>query len=103
MAISLSWCTALLACGIACAQQQSFDWNQRWENYVHRTYSWQRLSLLAVDTGIDHLMREPREWGCHPHTFAFRYASGVGKRVVRNTIELGVGQALGEDIRFRPS
>ena len=97
-----------LACGGAWAQGSSppvaaFDWEQRWQHYVYRTYSWQRLSLLAVDSGVDHVLGEPREWGRGPYSFGYRFAAGFGKRVVRNSIELGAGAALREDLRFRPS
>jgi len=80
-----------------------FDWQARWQHYLHRTYSWERLGFLAADSAFEQLMGEPREWGRRPHSFAYRYSAGLGGRVVRNSIELGAGAALHEDIRFRPS
>jgi hypothetical protein len=97
----------LLCCSGARAQAPSasttFDWEQRWHHYLYRTYSWQRLSLLSAETSLDHLLRQPREWDRAPDSYGYRLASGLGRRMVRNTIELGAGAALGEDTRFRAS
>jgi hypothetical protein len=96
----------LVATGCACAQEDSrvasFTWEERLQHYVHRTYSWQRMTLLAADTGFDHLL-SPNEWGRGPESFGYRYGAGFGRRIVRNSIELGLGFALDEDLRFRPS
>jgi hypothetical protein len=103
----------LLASGAvtAWAQQDSgaaaftapFTAEERWKHYVHRTYSWQRMTLLAADTAVDHAFNDPRQWGRAPDTYFYRYASAFGRRIVRNSIELGAGMALHEDTRFRPS
>lgn len=81
----------------------AFPLDERVRHYVHRTYSWQRMSLLGADTVVDQLFGEPREWGRGPSSFMYRYSSGFGRRIVRNSIELGVGIALKEDTRFTPS
>jgi hypothetical protein len=81
----------------------SFDWDQRWHYYLQRTYSWQRMGLLALDTTFDHVTGDAREWDHTPGGFGCRYGSSLGSRIVRNSIELGAGAALREDARFRPS
>jgi hypothetical protein len=81
----------------------SFDWDQRWQHYLQRTYSWQRMGLLVLDTTFDHVTGDSREWGRTPQGFGCRYGSNLGSRIVRNSIELGAGAALREDARFRPS
>jgi hypothetical protein len=81
----------------------NFEWNQRWQHYLHRTYSWQRLAMLSADSAFDHLTGEPGEWGRDAGYFGARYGAALGRRIVRNSIELGAGAALGEDTRFRPS
>jgi hypothetical protein len=97
----------LLLCGGAPGQTPSppttFDWGQRWHYYVYRTYSWQRLSILSAETVWDHMMREPREWDREADSYGYRLGAALGRRMVRNTIELGAGAALGEDTRFRAS
>ena len=85
------------------AQPDPFDWQHRWHHYLHRTYSWQRLGLLALDTGLDQVSGDPHAWGRTPQSYGYRYAAGLGRRVVQNSVELGVGAALDEDYRFRAS
>jgi hypothetical protein len=97
-------------CGTAAFAQQppagpaaAFSLEDRMKHYVHRTYSWQRMAILGVDSAFEQVTREPREWGRGPAGFGYRYGSGFGRRLVRNSIELGAGIALREDTRFHPS
>ncbi len=82
---------------------ERFDWGARLRLFAQRTYGWDRLSMMAADSGLDYLLDEPKEWGQAPQTLASRYSARFGKRLVRNSVELGVGGLLGEDTRFRPS
>ena len=81
----------------------SFDWHARLHYYLRRTYSPERMALLGLDTGIDHLAGDPEEWSRAPDAFGRRYAASFARRVVRNTIELGAGAVLREDARLLPS
>src|SRR5215831_2207560 len=92
----------LLLCGYGTGQAQTEDFTPalRWGQYVHRTFSWQRMAFLAGDTAIDHCLRSPAEWDRRPSSFAVRYSAAFGRRLVNNTIELGAGLALHEDARF---
>ena len=72
------------------------------QDYLERTYGWQTLSWLATDTAIDHLRSRP-EWGRGPGGFGCQYASAFGRRLISNSVELGVGLALHEDTRFHLS
>src|ERR1700730_520896 len=76
--------------------------SQPFQNYLDRTFGWQTLSWLATDTAIDHLRSRP-EWGRGPGGFGCQYASGFGRRLISNSVELGVGLALHEDTRFHLS
>jgi hypothetical protein len=82
---------------------KSFTGQARIQHYLHRTYSWQRMSLLAADTAIDHFLDPSSEWARGPSGFTHRYCSSFGKRVASNTIEFGLGFALREDTRLRAS
>jgi hypothetical protein len=75
---------------------------QPFQNYLDRTFGWQTLSWLATDTAIDHLWSRP-EWGRGPGGFGCQYASAFGRRLIGNSVELGVGIALHEDTRFHLS
>jgi hypothetical protein len=98
-------CLASAAYGqpVAGPSDTSFRVDERIHYFLHRTFSLQRLALLGVDTAIDHLLESPSAWGRAPESFTYRYSSSFGKRMVRNSIELGAGIALGEDTRFRQS
>ena len=77
---------------------------ERFQYYVHRTYtSRERLAFLVADSALGHLQKDPKEWGRSPECLGMRVASNFGRRVVSNTIEFGLGAALHEDTRYRPS
>jgi hypothetical protein len=60
------------------------------------------MSMLAFDTAVDHFISKP-EWGDGMGGYGCRYASGFGRRLIRNSAEFGVASLLHEDIRFHPS
>jgi len=74
----------------------------QFHDYVDHTYGWQPLSWLATDTAIDFLRSRP-EWGRGPGGFGCQYASAFGRRLISNSVELGVGLVLHEDTHFHPS
>jgi hypothetical protein len=84
-------------------QTPGFSWDDRLRQFTHRSFGWQRLTILAAETGFEHAINEPKEWGREPESYAVRYSALYGRRLVRNSIELGLGAALGEDTRYRPS
>ena len=99
----------LLIAGCPCALGQDdsaadFTGRDRLNSYVERTFlDKTRLVFLFVDTAEDHLQRQPRGWDLGSTGWATRLGSNYGKRLIRNTIELGAGTLLSEDPRYRPS
>jgi hypothetical protein len=80
----------------------SLGWNQRWDNYIERTYNWKRVGIVAVETAFDQtfqLNKCRRPPYCFPHEFS----GALARRTARTTIELGAGALLREDIRRSPS
>jgi len=75
----------------------------RWSYYLHRTYSAERLSLLAADTAIDHAFRDPSCWDSTAGSYGLRYTRTLERRIIRNTAELAAGLWTGEDLRYRTS
>ena|SRR5437879_2101031 len=75
---------------------------EQFQHYLDRTYGWQTMSWLATDTALDHLRSRP-EWGRGPGGFGCQYASAFGRRLISNSVELGVGLVLHEDTRFHLS
>src|SRR5260370_15333051 len=75
--------------------------SDRFQTYLQRTYSWQKMSWLAVDTGIDHLLHES-EWGRGMGGYGCHYASGCGRRLINSSVEFGATLVSRQDTRFRP-
>jgi len=80
----------------------SFTLEERWNHYLYRTYSWQRLTLLGLDTATDMALSKPHN-GRTFDAFEDRYTGGLIARSTRTTIEFLAGAALNEDIRRRSS
>lgn len=82
--------------------QPTFTLQERWDHYIGRTYTWQRMGLLAFDVGTDMALSKPRH-GRTMDVFGDRFAGGFLRRATRTTLELGAGAVLHEDIRRRQS
>ncbi len=95
---------AFSAAGALLAQSPpAFTVQDRLNHYVHRTYSWQRMTMLGGETAIDQLFDTSHDWRPGARGFLHRYGSSFGGRLVRNSIEFGAAMALDEDTRFQPS
>ncbi|GEM_PF-3553410 len=103
----------LTGCGVARAQDgapdpaaapapASLDWNDRWQNYVERTYSWQRIALVAADAAFGQTF-QLKKCGRPPYCFPNDFGAALSRRTARTTVELGVGALLHEDLRRPPS
>lgn len=77
---------------------------ERFNFYLYRTYTDPvRLGWLLLDSAKDTWLKEPREWDCSAQSYSYRVASGLGRRIVRNTALVGFEAILREDSRYRPS
>jgi len=86
----------------ASPKNPSFTLQERWDHYVYRTYSWQRLTLLGLDTAVDMAISKPHN-GRTFDAFGDRYTGGLIARSTRTTTEFLAGAVLREDIRRRSS
>ncbi len=84
------------------AQTDVLDWDARWNNYVQRTFSWQRISIVAAETAFDQTF-QLRRCGRPPYCFPDDFGASVFRRTARNTLELGAGELFRQDLRRRPS
>lgn len=82
--------------------QPPFTLEDRWNHYLRRTYSWQRMSLLAADITLD-MSLSPGECGRSANCFNDRFAGAFFRRSTRTSIEFVAGALLNEDIRRRRS
>jgi len=78
-----------------------FNWDQRWQYYKYRTYSPERMMMLALDTSFDHAMSSDQDRSLR--SFPEHYGAAFARRIARTSVEFGLGGLLKEDIRRRPS
>jgi hypothetical protein len=102
----------LLACStlpafaqINLTEPRYYENNQeRFQAYIFRTYTDpQRLAWLLVDSAKDTCFKDPGHWDRSGEGYSYRFASGWGRRIVRNTAQFGFEAILHEDSRYRPS
>jgi hypothetical protein len=74
-----------------------FPLSERFSHYIYRTYSWQRMAWLGLDTGFDFTVNGAPGLNNLLHS----YGDGFGRRIVRNSTEFGVGAILHEDSRYQ--
>ena len=99
-----AWCLLWIACGLQAQtlMPEQFDWNTRWNNYVARTYDWKLIGAVAAETAFDQAF-QLNKCGRPPYCFPHEFGGSLTRLTARNTIELGVGALLHEDLRRRPS
>jgi len=94
----------VMGASLGAAQQlEPFTPSTRWSYYVHRTYGPARLGLLAADTALDQVLRQPACWDSTAGSYGRRYARALERRVIKNSAELAGGLVTGEDLRYRRS
>lgn len=80
------------------------DSRARVNDYIFRSYTDPaRIAWLLIDSAKDTWSKDPDEWDRSPKSYSYRVASGWGRRIVRNSLQLGFETALQEDSRYRPS
>jgi hypothetical protein len=80
------------------------DGHDRVHDYVFRTYTDPaRIGWLLFDSAVDNWSQAPHEWDRSSEGYMYRVASGWGRRIVRNTAQLGLETVLQEDSRYRTS
>jgi hypothetical protein len=101
--LALIFLIAGASSGTAQQLPEPYTPSERWSLYLHRTYGPARMGLLAVDTAIDQVLREPACWNSGAASYGRRYARAFQSRVVRNSAELVSGLLTGEDLRYHAS
>ena len=98
----LALCFLLTACGLrAQTTPAALDWDARWDNYM-QTYDWKKIGAVAAENAFDQTF-QLKKCGRPPYCFPHDFGGSIVRRTARNTIELGVGALLHEDLRRRPS
>jgi hypothetical protein len=68
-----------------------------------RTATRSALARSAGSAAFNHLRNSPHEWGRGPAGFVKRFGSSAGRHAIKTGIEIGVGAAHHEDLRYRRS
>jgi hypothetical protein len=70
---------------------------------VKRVVNGRVAAQTTAGAGIGTLRNSPHEWGQGPAGFGKRFASGLGRHIVKTGIEAGVGGLHHEDLHYHPS
>jgi hypothetical protein len=82
------------------AAPSSFTLGQRSNLYLHDTYGPFSIFSSAFTAGIHQAQNDVPEWGQGMAGYGRRFSSSLGKKVIENSIQFGLGYALHEDTRF---
>jgi len=99
--------TLFLTCATAAVRPRDPQENRRSNNeqkirlheYRKSTVSRGAMARTAAGAGFGQLRHHPREWGQGGRGYSKRFASGLGQRAVKGTIQFGVGTLRHEDPR----
>lgn len=72
----------------------------RRKRFVNSTIGPVALGRMVFNAGISTWNNSPEEWGTHWEGFGRRFASNVGKNVIRQTTSFGLDEALKYDSYF---
>ena len=76
---------------------------ERFKKYVKDTVGPVRLVRTAAAAGIDQWRDTPEEWGQGSKGYGKRFASGMGRNAIQQTVTYGLDSALGLDTGFQRS
>jgi hypothetical protein len=76
------------------------DAKTRQKRYVKNMFGPTALAKTVVSAGISTAQNSPEEWGGQWEGFGKRVASGMGKRIIRNTVTYGLDEAFTLDSHF---
>jgi hypothetical protein len=76
---------------------------QRFNRYVSSTIGPFGLARTALSAGIEQWDNTPVEWGQGASGYGRRFASGLGRNAIQQTVTYGLDQALNLDTGFKRS
>src|SRR5262249_45944834 len=99
MELKRHFCVLLLAALPAAAQVGA---EQRLHDYGIGLIGVQAWLGSAASAGIGQWDNSPEEWGQGAEGYGKRFGSRFGQNVAKQTLQLGLGAALHEDLRYKP-
>lgn len=79
------------------------DKGERFRRYVKSTVGPFRLAYTGVSAGLQQWGDHPEEWGQGMKGYGKRYASGLGRNAIQQTVTYGLDSALQLDTGFQRS
>lgn len=79
------------------------DANQRFKKYLNRTFGPVALGTKLLSAGFLTAVNRPEEWKGNWKGFGKRYASSMGRSVIKETAVYSLDEALKLDSNFYPS
>lgn len=79
------------------------DKGERFKRYVNSTIGPFRLARTAVSAGIDQWSDSPEEWGQGMKGYGKRFASGLGRNAIQQSVQYGLDEAFQLDTGFQRS
>jgi hypothetical protein len=76
---------------------------ERFKRYIKNTIGPFRLARTAFSAGIDQWSDSPEEWGQGAQGYGKRFASGLGRNAIQQTVTYGLDEALQLDTGFERS
>jgi hypothetical protein len=76
------------------------DKGKRFKRYANSTIGPFRLGRTAVSAGVDQWRDSPEEWGQGMKGYGKRYASGLGRNAIQQTVAYGLDEAFQLDSAF---
>ena len=76
---------------------------ERFKRYVKDTVGPMRLLRTGASAGIQQWRDSPEEWGQGAKGYGRRFASGMGRNAIQQTVTYGLDSALGQDTGFKRS
>ena len=76
---------------------------ERFKRYVKSSVGPFPLLRIGLAAGVDQWRDSPEEWEQGAKGYGRRFASGLGKNVIQQTVTYGLDEAMGLDTGFQPS
>lgn len=85
---------------VTSAQRKPMTADEKWNYYLHSTYGPRSLAYTAFGAGLKQARGSVEEWGGGMEGYGRRYASSFGQKVIKRSIQHGLGGLFGEDPRY---
>jgi hypothetical protein len=79
------------------------DKQQRIRSYIKSMFGFSALAKNVASAGVSTWTNAPDEWGPHWGGFGKRFASNMGKGIIKNTTAFGLEEAFKLDSRYVPA